>query len=85
MWRGIGLLPVHVTSAAAAETSLFSVSSQSVLTVIFDRNYGDFVQRAVYGPRMSEHKAEEAIMAAHAVSNDGVRGGDCVVLSHHRR
>lgn len=34
LWNGIALLPVHVTSAAA-ETSLFSVSSHFVLTPIY--------------------------------------------------
>lgn len=46
---------------------------------------GDVVQHPLHGSGVSEHQAEEAVMAAHAVGHDRVRGRDRVLLSHHGR
>lgn len=77
MWET--LLPGHVSGdaaqpAAAAERQTGRLGKD-----------GDFVQYPVRRARMSEHQAEEAVVAAHAVGHDRVRGRHRVLLSHHGR
>lgn len=46
---------------------------------------GDVIQSAFHCAGMSQHQAEEAVMAAHAVRHDRVRGRYRVLFSHHGR
>lgn len=51
----------------------------------FSTEHGDFVQYTLHCAGMSQYKAQEAFMAAHAVCHDGVRHRHCLLLSHHWR